>query len=60
MAGMPKAADRCFQVAFRIDQEVGGDDHLLAAFTPSSTSTWFSLRAPSLTSRGSKRPSPAQ
>jgi hypothetical protein len=27
---MPKAADRCFQVAFRIDQEVGGNDDLFA------------------------------
>jgi hypothetical protein len=28
------------------------------SFTPSMTSTYVSLRAPSLTSRGSKRPSP--
>ncbi len=27
---MPKAADRRLQVAFRIDQEVGGNHHLVA------------------------------
>jgi hypothetical protein len=30
MARMPETADRCFQVAFRIDQEVGGNDDLFA------------------------------
>ena len=32
MGGMAKTADRCLEVALGIDQEVGGDHHLLAIF----------------------------
>jgi hypothetical protein len=57
---MPKAADRCFQVAFRIDQEVGGDDDLFAGLHAIHHFDMVSLRPPSFTSRGSKRPSPGR